>query len=284
MPAVIPFIPLIASVGTSVAGGLIGSHAAGKAASQQASAEEAALELATKAGEEAKSGIQPAVDRALAQTEPYTEAGSTALKQLLNVLNSGAFTDKFAFNPSDLEQDPGYQWTLNQGLQALQRSQAARGQLGGGASQKAIEQYAQGLAQTTYQQAFERALGTYNTNRQTALSRAAGFQNLAGMGASMASDNAGRIIQAQEYASDIPLRVAGLQTEAITGKGNAEAAGTVGKANVWSSALSGASNALQQFQLLNALKRIAAGMRGGVSSIRTPPFVSPDSEFQFAGA
>jgi hypothetical protein len=45
---------------------------------------------------------------------------------------------------------PGYQFRLDQGNQAVQRSAAARGILGSGATMKAIDRYSQGLASSEY--------------------------------------------------------------------------------------------------------------------------------------
>jgi hypothetical protein len=69
-----------------------------------------------------------------------------------------------AFDPNiNIQQDPSYQFRLQQGLQALQRSQAASG-ISGGAAAKAINDYAQNTASTEYGNAYQRALGTYQTN------------------------------------------------------------------------------------------------------------------------
>jgi hypothetical protein len=45
---------------------------------------------------------------------------------------------------------PGYRFRLDQGNQAVQRSAAARGILGSGATMKAIDRYSQGLASSEY--------------------------------------------------------------------------------------------------------------------------------------
>lgn len=95
------------------------------------------------------------------QLSPYTQAGGQALGQL-----SGALTSGF-----DFESDPGYQFRLSEGQKALERSLASRGLSQSGAALKAAQEYGQGLASQTYQDAYNRYLAQ---NSQLA--------NLAGMG------------------------------------------------------------------------------------------------------
>lgn len=62
--------------------------------------------------------------------------------------------------------DPGYQFRLQQGLGALQASQAAKGLLRSGASYKGLEDYGQASASQEYQNVFQRALDAYNLREQ----------------------------------------------------------------------------------------------------------------------
>jgi hypothetical protein len=62
--------------------------------------------------------------------------------------------------------DPGYQFRMNQGLDALERSAAARGMLRTGNTLKDIINYSQGLASTEYGNMFNRAAQAYGTNYQ----------------------------------------------------------------------------------------------------------------------
>lgn len=86
--------------------------------------------------------------------QPYLQAGQQSLAQLLGNLQSGAYNVNVT--PQNLQNDPGYQFQMQQGLQALQRSAAAKGGLGGGAFAKAMTQYSQGLAANQYQNAWNR--------------------------------------------------------------------------------------------------------------------------------
>lgn len=55
-----------------------------------------------------------------------------------------------------IQQDPGYQWRLDQGLKALQGSAAARGSLQSSGTMKDILDYSQGAASQEYQNAYNR--------------------------------------------------------------------------------------------------------------------------------
>lgn len=78
----------------------------------------------------------------------------------------------FNFSPGDLTQDPGYQFNLAQGDRALSRRQAANGNYFSGAAAKELQDYGQGLADNTYNSAFDRALRTNNQGLTGALAGA----------------------------------------------------------------------------------------------------------------
>lgn len=82
------------------------------------------------------------------QLSPYSSAGQNALGQLSSALSGG-------FN---FEEDPGYQFRLQQGQQALERSLASQGLSQSGAALKAAQEYGQNLANQTYDDAYNRYL------------------------------------------------------------------------------------------------------------------------------
>ncbi len=85
------------------------------------------------------------------------------------------------FSMADYQADPGYAFRLQQGQQALERSQAAKGGLLSGGAAKAMDAYSQGQASQEYQSAFDR----YNTNQTNLYNRLAG---LSGTGQTSASN------------------------------------------------------------------------------------------------
>lgn len=96
--------------------------------------------LGTAANNDAEEELLKAQQRALGAIEPFQNT---------------------AFTPQDLQNDPGYQFQLQQGEQALERGQAARGKVFSGEALKAAQDYGQGLASTSFNEANNR----FNTNR-----------------------------------------------------------------------------------------------------------------------
>lgn len=85
-------------------------------------------------------------------------------------------TQAQAFNPNiDVTQDPSYQFRLQQGIGALDKSAASKGMLLSGAQQKAINNYAQDSASQQYQQAYQNNLTANQQNN------AVGAQNYSQM-------------------------------------------------------------------------------------------------------
>lgn len=110
---------------------------------------------------------QQAQLEAQSQLDPYAQAGQAALQNIQ------------APNMEALMNDPAYQFQLQQGNQALERSLAARGLGQSGAALKAAQQYGQGLANQTYQQYFDRQA---QMARQ-GLNAAGGLGSIIGQGA-----------------------------------------------------------------------------------------------------
>jgi len=227
----------------------------------------------------AQNALSGALSPQLANLAPYLQAGQSGLSGLQNFLSS---TPGFSFDPSQIQNTPEYQFQLQQGTQAVQQSAAASGSLLSGGTLKALDQYSQGLASTAYQQAYNNALTTYNTNYQN---KASGLLNLTGLGtqatnsANSAYQNYGSSLSQLLYGSGVTGANYGLsgtqsasqlglsgtsaaaqlglsganaaagQTNAaqnlLVGGANAQAAGTIGSANAWSNALGGVANAAQ---------------------------------------
>lgn len=138
---------------------------------------------------------------------------------------------------------PGYQFTMDEGQKAVERGAAAKGVLGTGGAAKALTRYAQGVADTNYDQAYNRAFNEYRTaydiyngNQSNQFNRLAA---LAGLG----QTSANQLGQAgSSYANQAGQN--------ITGSGNAQAAAGVAGANAWTGALSNiGQNALDIYNM-----------------------------------
>lgn len=109
-------------------------------------------------------------DKAILQ--PFVSGGTQGLNMLTDQI--GNLTKPISMNESDLQQTPGYQFNLTQGLKATQNSAAARGLGVSGAALKGASSYATGLADNTYQNQFNNA----NTNQSNAYNRLMGLTQI----------------------------------------------------------------------------------------------------------
>jgi hypothetical protein len=189
----------------------------------------------------------------LAQTreslQPFINTGYDAQGYLRNLLGLGAPTDGNTygslmkpFNAQTWEQwkDPGYDFQLQQGQQALQNSQAAKDGVLSGAALKDLIGFNQGMANTAYQNAF----GRYMSQNDATYNR---LSSLLGIGENAA---AGVGNTGAQVTSNI--------ANTLTSGANAQAAGTIGSANAWSGGLNNAAG-------FYALRNMIGG--GGGSSV-----------------
>jgi hypothetical protein len=76
--------------------------------------------------------------------------------------------DFVAPTAADVGNDPGYQFRVKEGQDALERSAAAKGTLLTGGTLKDLESYAQNLASTEYDKMYDRAVQQYQLKYQSA--------------------------------------------------------------------------------------------------------------------
>jgi hypothetical protein len=160
MPAAIAIPAIIGAVG-SIGGAAIAKSGANKQAG-------AAMSAADLQHQDAQSALQFQKDEFATQQKnqaPWLKAGQGAVTSLSDMLQSGKFAPwQGSFTaPTDVteQNDPGYQFRLQQGLKALQNSAAAKGNLLSGGTAKGMEQFAQGDASQEYQNVYDRAFQQY---------------------------------------------------------------------------------------------------------------------------
>ncbi|WP_295525635.1 hypothetical protein [uncultured Pseudacidovorax sp.] len=73
--------------------------------------------------------------------------------------------EEFSFTGQDLQNEPGYLFGRQQGEQGINRAQASRGNFLSGAAMKQLSRYNEDYAGTKFNDAYNRALGTWNTNK-----------------------------------------------------------------------------------------------------------------------
>lgn len=182
-----------ALIGSSLIGGALQSSAAKSAAQTQANATNAAT-----------AAQQAQADRAYADQAPYRAAGNSALGQL----QAGLSTPTTA---ADVMADPGYQFGLDQGQQAIDRKIAAGGGRVSGQAIKAAARFGTNYASTGYSAA--------NQRREDRLAR---LQTLAGLGQSATSSSAASGANAANQISSL-----------TSAQGNATGAGQISQGNIW---------------------------------------------------
>lgn len=214
-----------AIVGGAILGGAyLGSQAAKGAAQTQA-----------QAADNATAAQREALNKQVELNKPFYDVGVGAVN---NLANREAYTPA-AFN---FQADPGYAFTLDQGLKAMNATAAARGGLISGNALAAGQRYGQGLGSTYYQQAFNNYLANNAQNLQAYNVNTANQQYLANLGQSSANNQANALGNFGNSAASN-----------IIGAGNANAAGQVGSANAYNNAVGQGIGAYQTNQLYNMI-------------------------------
>lgn len=210
----------------SVAAAVAGAAVAGVAgAAISANAAEKSAGIQASAADRATAAQQAQFQQTQATLAPFVNLGTTAGTNLLGpLLTSGQLTAPFNPTIQQLQSTPGYQFTLNQGEQAVQNGAAANGLGISGAEQKGEINYAEGLAGTTFQQQFQNYLAQ---NQQTFNM----LSSTASLGENAAAQTGNIGASTQNSVSNL-----------LTGAANASAAGVVGSANAISSGLNSASS------------------------------------------
>ena len=202
----------ISAAGAALIGAGVGAAATiytgNKAASAQRHATDSANELA-----------QYEYDTTRQDNMPALESRNWALEQLKKRLGDGTYSS--SLTPAKVMAEPGYQFGLSQGMDALNNQYAARGMRNSGAALKAATRYGNDYATTKFDNAFQRD----QTERNNDFNR---YTTLAGLGSAGAQTIAAA---GQNYASTV-----GSNTMAL---GNALGANYIAGGNALTSAANG---------------------------------------------
>lgn len=239
--AIVGGVGAVASAGASIYG-------ANKAADAQ-----------TQAANQANATLQQQYAQNSTNLAPWMTGGQGAFNavQMLTGTNPGGnpqtapLTSAFAPTQASLEQTPGYQFTLGQGLKGVQNSYASKGLGSSGAAMKGAADYSSGLASQTYQQQFQ----NYWSQNQSIYNMLTG-QSQQGLSAAGALTGAGN-------------QLAQGQSNNLIGAGNAQAAA----ANSTGSAISGAAGQIGNYALLSGY--LNKGTNGTTAAAASNPFYAP---------
>lgn len=192
-----------AAVG-AVGSAVVQSNSASSASHKQQKATKAALAEQRRQYDQNRSDLQP-----------YRDVGAENLGRLNAEIGRNV-------TPEEVMNEPGYQFGLSQGQEALDRKIAAAGGRVSGASLKAAAQYGTDYATTGYDKAFAR--------RQDRLNR---LQQLAGLGLQATGEQVNAGSQSANNVSNL-----------ITNQGDASAASTIAQGNVWGNAINSVAGAV----------------------------------------
>jgi hypothetical protein len=262
-------------IGTGAAilgAGVLGAGASILGASQSANAAKSAANVQSQAADRAAATQLEMYNRTRGDLQPYMHGGVNALSQINKLYglptyewaNAGAQAGESPYGAGPLSgggghwrqfpgtqqpdysgfmNSPDYQFALQQGENALNRSLAAKGQLVSGNALTAAQKFGQGLAMQNFGNYFNRLMGI------------AGMGQNAAAGVGSAGTMAGQSIG-----------------NSLLAAGQAGASGIVGGANAWNSGLSGVSNAVtggvNNMMLNNYLSR-------GTTSYQQPMGITP---------
>lgn len=138
-----------------VAGAAISAMASNSAAKKQAAAADRATQASQATAEQNRQDQLALLAQQRADQAPFREAGYRTLSQIMSGIQPGGEFDQ-RFNASAFQQDPGYQFRLEQGQKALDRAAAASGSMYSGAQLKALAGYNSGQASQEYNNAYNR--------------------------------------------------------------------------------------------------------------------------------
>lgn len=235
-------LPQLISGGTSLISGVIGSNAAKSAAQVQSDAAIQAAQLNAQAGKDAIAFNEKVLAQQQANSQPWIDAGAGALKRIGDI-TANPYTLPTA---DEARQTPGYQFAMDQGQKAIAAYEKASGTSVSGKAIKDIDNYAQGTADTNYQNVVNNSMNERAANLNPLLSEA----GLGQLSTSQANSNLGT---AAGQNANIGMTTAGNVGNENTSAAAARASGYVGSANALGGAISNIGSNLMNTQSIQQI-------------------------------
>ena len=250
-------------VAVAIGGGaLIGAIGAGVAGSEQAGAAKSAAQLQYQEQQNALDFQKQEWQTQQGNMAPWIQQGQGAINTLGGLQNEALagqgplapWTQQFQAPTSVTEQnDPGYQFRLQQGEGALTNAALASGGGLTGNTGEALQQYGQGFASNEYQNVYNRAMqqyqqgyNQYEQNQSNLFNR---YASIAGLGQTATGQLGNQGQAAAGNVANISLTGGAQIGQQMNNAAAAQASGYVGGAN----ALSGGLNNLSQYSMLQQL-------------------------------
>lgn len=278
----------------NIIGPAIGTATAINAGNQSAAVESAAAQQALANTQNTQVGNTNIANQAIGQTNANTNSANTAVQQSLAAsqalqqpyLDTG--TNALAkLNSGDssqiLDNDPGYQFRLQQGLLALNNSAAAKGAIVGGNAMNDVNNYAQGQASQEYAAAWSRlsglaGIGQTAANTMTGANQAAGQSQANNFNTNSSQNNQ---TLGNLASGDTTLNAQG--NAAIGDAADATAQGYVSTANAVNAGIANAQAANTSSQYLNKLSQQTNPLLSGAQSSYTNPLTSSGGVYNSVG-
>jgi hypothetical protein len=205
-------------VATAIIGSaIVGAGSSLYAGSQQADAAERAGGVYANAQMASVAEQRRQYNQTREDFAPWRETGATAVEEygrLYGVGRDGLVSDEERQGALDrFETSPGYQFRMDEGIKAFDRSASAKGQLSSGGTGKALTRYAQGVASDEF--------GSY----------ASRLAQLAGAGQQATGSTAAAGASTASNISNTLMAGAKMQGNAIQNAATARASGYVGASN-----------------------------------------------------
>jgi hypothetical protein len=170
-----------------------------------------ANKAADKAAKQQMAAAQQAMAYQQQRESPYLNIGKKAANMLSSRMHEGRGGVLRNYRPEDMYQDPGYQFMLNEGIDARNKAAAAGGRRMSGGQIKDLQDYTMGMASTYYDKSRDR----FNQDQRKTYNTLSGLMNPS-------------------------LGQSGTIGNYMTGMGDARSAATISGSNAWNNALSGA--------------------------------------------
>ena len=235
----------MSSVGAAIGiAGAVGAGASLGAAGIQAGAAKSAAQLQFEEQQQALQFQEQEWNTQQGNMAPWIRQGQGAvntLGQLQQQALAGTgplapWTQQFqAPTIQQAEQEPGYQFALQQGTNALTNSAAASGNLLTGNTGEALQQYGQNLGEENYQNVYNRAMQQYqlgyNQYQQNQANLFNRYASLAGLGQTSAGQLGSEGQAAAGNVANISLTGGAQIGQQLNNAAAAQASGYVGAAN-----------------------------------------------------
>ncbi len=225
--------------------GVNSANAAQNAANAQQTAAQQAQALQAK-NQQASLGFQQNVlNTTQANEAPYIQAGQQAETQLSGLLSTpgqGLLSQFQAPTAVTEQNDPGYEFRLQQGNAALQNSAAASGGLLSGNTAKAIADYSQNYASNEYSNVYNRAFNEFQTNQNNTFNR---LSSLASGGQTAIGQQGQLGQQAAANVANVNTIAGAQQGQNILNAGTARASGYIGQSNAYNQMFSNINSQMQ---------------------------------------